>query len=188
MTVTVEDEHTSAGGTRAQAGVETDRLQRLAEFVLADREVPAEAETSVTCLDWEAMAELNAAHMGEDGATDVLAFPLEEPEELARWSARGSARGSGGRAPARGAGQALDTAAAVRSPPMLVGDVVVCPAVAAEQAREHARETADELDLLVVHGLLHLLGYDHAEPDEAEAMFALTEQLLTRWAETPPGL
>ena len=65
-------------------------------------------------------------------------------------------------------------------PMVLLGDVVICPAVAAKNAPEHAGTLDDELALLLVHGLLHLMGMDHEEPDEAEVMEAKERQLLAR--------
>ena len=67
--------------------------------------------------------------------------------------------------------------------PSLLGDVVLCPQVAAEQAEKAGHSTQDELELLCVHGILHLLGYDHAEPDEKAEMFGLQQELLDRWRE-----
>ncbi len=131
--------------------VDLERLQRLAEYVLADRHVPAAMELSVLCVERDVIASLNAAYMGSEGPTDVLAFPIDFPGETA-------------------AGQ-----------PSLLGDVVLCPAVAEEHSSRAGRGLSDEIDLLLVHGILHLLGHDHAEPDERELMFGLTDQLLTRF-------
>uniref|UniRef100_UPI000DE319E4 rRNA maturation RNase YbeY n=1 Tax=Nonomuraea lactucae TaxID=2249762 RepID=UPI000DE319E4 len=67
--------------------------------------------------------------------------------------------------------------------PALLGDVVLCPQVAARQAREAGHSTRDELELLCTHGILHLLGYDHAEPEEHKEMFGLQARLLESWQE-----
>ncbi len=128
--------------------VDLDRLRRLAGFVLHDQHVPETMEVSVLCVDRDAIALLNAHHMDIDGPTDVLAFPLDLPGE--------SRSGE----------------------PAILGDVVVCPDVAAEQAPAHATTPEAEIDLLVVPGLLHLLGHDHAEPDQRDEMFGLTDRLL----------
>ncbi|MBA2528964.1 MAG: rRNA maturation RNase YbeY [Euzebyales bacterium] len=128
--------------------VDPDRLRRLAAHVLDARRVPDAMELSVLCVDRQSIAELNAHHMDADGPTDVLAFPMDLPGETV-------------------AGQ-----------PAILGDVVVCPEIAAEQARAHGATAEAELDLLVVHGILHLLGHDHAEAAERDAMFTLTDQLL----------
>jgi probable rRNA maturation factor len=128
--------------------VDLDRLQALASYVLSDQRVPDAMELSVLCIDADAMTELNRRHMGKAGPTDVLAFPLDLPGEPT-------------------AGE-----------PTLLGDVVLCPEVAAGQAGEHDITLDEELDMLLVHGILHLLGHDHAEPTERTTMFSLTERLL----------
>jgi probable rRNA maturation factor len=107
-------------------------------------------------VDVAAMSALHERWMGEPGPTDVLAFPMDE----------------------------LDTA---RSPderepgPTLLGDVVLCPEYARRGARAAGHSLAAELELLTVHGVLHLLGYDHAEPEEEREMFALQAKLLESW-------
>jgi probable rRNA maturation factor len=128
--------------------VDRVRLERLASHVLGSLDVPLELELSITCVDAARITELNEAHLGGDGATDVLAFPIDAPGDV------------------------------VTGVPGLLGDVVVCPAVAAEQAAAHGRTAVGEIDLLVVHGILHLLGHDHAEAAERAEMFALTDVLL----------
>jgi probable rRNA maturation factor len=98
--------------------------------------------------------------MGVDGPTDVLSFPLD----------------------------ALD-APAVDGEPVLIGDIVVCPSVAADAAPDHAGTVDDELALLVVHGCLHLLGYDHAEPHETRVMRTRELELLVahHWGGPAPA-
>lgn len=130
------------------ASVDPERLRRLATYVLRDQRVPDAMELSVLCVDREAIAQLNAHHMDKSGPTDVLAFPMDLPGETR-------------------AGE-----------PAILGDVVLCPDVAAEQAPGHSSTPEAELDLLLVHGILHLLGHDHAEPVEKELMFGLTDRLL----------
>jgi probable rRNA maturation factor len=71
-------------------------------------------------------------------------------------------------------------------PAGLLGDIVLCPAVTARQAREHGRTPEAEAEYLLVHGLLHLLGFDHAEPEERDEMFALKDTILARWASVRP--
>jgi probable rRNA maturation factor len=149
-----------------ESGVELDELrtQRLARFTLDRMRVHPLAELSVTAVDEPTMAELNAKWMEKDGPTDVLAFPMDELRP-----------GMVNEEPEEG----------------ILGDLVLCPAVAAEQATTAGHSTTDELDLLTVHGILHLLGYDHAEPDEHKEMFALQAQLLGEWvgheADRPPA-
>src|SRR3546814_12582280 len=101
--------------------------------------------------------------MGADGPTDVLSFPIDDPIDPGRWPDSGST------GPDREPPEVQDL-------PMLLGDVVICPAVAARQAPEHAGSYDDEIALLVVHGVLHVLGLDHAEPAEEAAMQARTEE------------
>jgi probable rRNA maturation factor len=118
-------------------------------------------ELTLTFVDRDEIARLNRDHMGVDGPTDVLSFPL-------------------------------DTADAVvpAGVPVLLGDVVVCPEVAAAQASEHAGSLDDELALLVVHGVLHVLGHDHATAEDTHAMRTRERDLLERhhWrGPTPPG-
>lgn len=128
--------------------VDSDRLLRLASFVLHDQGVPDAMEVSLLFVEREVIAGLNAHHMGAEGPTDVLAFPIDMPGET-------------------GPGE-----------PTILGDVVICPQVAADQARTRGHDAGEEMELLVTHGLLHLLGHDHAESDERTAMFSLTDRLL----------
>ena len=110
------------------------------------------------------MADLHQRWMGEPGATDVLAFPMDELRPPHLGSGRGTA---GGHEP--------------EPAPGLLGDVVLCPQIAARQAQVHGHTAADEVELLCIHGILHLLGYDHAEPEEHATMFGLQEELLASW-------
>ena len=128
--------------------VDTDDLLALARHVLAARGVPDDMEVALLLVDEETIASLNQEHLGKQGPTDVLAFPIDEPGE---------------------------------SPPgvpSILGDVVLCPAVAHAQAAELGRTPHDEVRMLVVHGLLHLLGMDHATPTDEATMFGLTDDLL----------
>ncbi|NAZ81215.1 rRNA maturation RNase YbeY [Kineococcus sp. R8] len=132
-------------------GVDTVEVSRLARHVLDEMRVHPLAELSVLLVDTEAMARLHVQWMDEPGATDVMSFPMDQLR------------------PGREGGT---------SEPGLLGDVVVCPQVAAEQAAAAGHATADEVLLLVTHGILHLLGYDHAEPDEEREMFTLQRRLV----------
>jgi probable rRNA maturation factor len=114
----------------------------------------------VLLVDVDYMTELNHRWMGGDGPTDVLAFPMDEGSVD-----HGPGEVNGGE-------------------PALLGDIVLCPEVAAKQAAAAGHSAADELHLLTVHGVLHLLGYDHAEPEEEREMFALQARLLTSWRAT----
>ena len=141
--------------------VDVARWVELARAVLVDER--RTGELTLTFVDRDEIAALNAEHLGKDGPTDVLSFPLD----------------------------LLDADAAapgVAGVPVLLGDVVVCPAVAAAQAPTHAGTLDDELALLVVHGVLHVLGHDHAAPEETAAMRARELALLEQhhWHGPPP--
>ena len=154
--------------------VETLRWVRLASSVLEAEGVAGDAELSILFVDEGAMADLNKRFLGKDGATDVLAFPIdEEPAE-------------GGRSPDSGGTGPTSVTPEPEDLPTLVGDVVICPAVAARNAPEHAGTYDDELALLLVHGVLHLLGMDHMDDDEATAMEAREQELLDRFHRGPP--
>ena len=136
--------------------VDSDAILAVARHALDEMGVNPLAELSVLLVDAEYMAELNHRWMDGDGPTDVLAFPMDE--------------GSVDHGPGETGGE-----------PALLGDIVLCPEIAAKQAATAGHATADELALLTVHGTLHLLGYDHAEPDEEREMFGLQHRLLESW-------
>jgi len=136
--------------------VNSDTVLAVARHALDEMGVNPLAELSILCVDVEYMTELNHRWMDGDGPTDVLAFPMDE--------------GSVDHGPGEGGGE-----------PALLGDIVLCPEVAAKQAAAAGHATIDELALLTVHGILHLLGYDHAEPDEEAEMFGLQARLLESW-------
>lgn len=140
----------------SDADADLDRLHRLAAFLLDDLRLDAGCELSVLLVDEPRMADLHVTWMREPGPTDVLSFPMDELRE-----------------PAPGE----------PAPSGTLGDIVLCPAVAARQAAERGRTTDDELAFLVVHGTLHLLGHDHADDAEREAMWARQDSLLARWLE-----
>jgi probable rRNA maturation factor len=150
-----------------ESGVSVDEadLAALARHVLDGMRIHPLAELSVLLVDLATMADLHERWMGEPGPTDVLAFPMDE----LRPPAPGTSRGDPGSAGEPGA------------VPGLLGDVVLCPEVAGEQAARAAQPLRDELELLCTHGILHLLGYDHADPGEHAAMFSLQDELLGSW-------
>ncbi len=135
----------------SRPSVDTDALGALVEATLGALGVTGRAELSVTLVDQDTIAALNREHLGGTGPTDVLSFPLEEPD-------------------------AADPI--VPGAPRLLGDLVICPAVAAANAPQHAGTFADEMALLCVHGTLHVLGWDHASRDEARAMRAEEARVL----------
>ena len=147
--------------------IDLERWVALANGALTDEGARGLAEVSLIFLDESAIAALNEQFLGKSGPTDVLSFPIEdEPGPTGRSPDLG---GSGpGSSPEEGT-------------LTLLGDVVICPAVAARNAVEHEVSLDDEVALLVVHGLLHLLGMDHEDDAEAERMEALEQELLTRY-------
>ena len=148
-----------------ESGVDVDEaaLAGLARHVLDEMRVHPLAELSVLLVDEPAMTELHVRWMGEPGPTDVLAFPMDElrPPQ-----------------PGGTQGEREDRDSDL---PGLLGDVVICPQVAAAQAHQADHSPSDEVELLCTHGILHLLGYDHADAAEHAAMFSLQDRLLVSW-------
>lgn len=142
-----------------ESGIEAEEAEivALARHVLDELRVHPQAELSVLLVDEAAMSALHRQWMDESGPTDVLSFPMDELR------------------PGRDGEEAQ---------PGLLGDVVLCPAVAARQARTAGHSAHEELLLLTTHGILHLLGYDHAEPAEEKEMFALQRRLLLTFLST----
>jgi probable rRNA maturation factor len=136
--------------------VSEEELISVARFVIRKMDVNPGAELSMVLLDTNAMADLHMRWMDLPGPTDVMSFPMDELEP-------------GGRPDAPEPG------------PSMLGDIVLCPEFAAKQAAAAGHSLGHELALLTVHGVLHLLGYDHAEPDEEKEMFALQGRLLEEW-------
>jgi probable rRNA maturation factor len=136
------------------ADVDVKELSRLARFVIDRMRVHPQAELCIKLVDEATIAELNRQWMDKEGPTDVLAFPMDELRP-----------GLVNEEPEEG----------------VLGDLVLCHAVAKRQAKTAGHATADEVDLLTVHGILHLLGYDHAEPEEHREMFGLQARLLAEW-------
>jgi probable rRNA maturation factor len=140
-----------------ESGAEADvtELSRLARYVLDRMRIHPQAELCLKLVDRDTMAGYNEHWMGEQGPTDVLAFPMDELTPLLDEDDE----------PEEGT----------------VGDILLCPQVAAEQAPANGQTTQQEIDTLTIHGVLHLLGYDHAEPEEGREMFALQARLLAEW-------
>jgi probable rRNA maturation factor len=136
------------------SAVDEERLGALSRYVLHRMQINPRAELSVVLLDEAAMTQLHEDFMDESGPTDVLAFPMDELRP-----------GDDDSEPEPG----------------LLGDVVLCAEVAERQAAAAGHGLLDELDLLCTHGILHLLGYDHHEPDDEREMFGLQARLLAAW-------
>ncbi len=151
-----------------QSDVEIDlaRWQALAEGVLGAEGIRGGTELSVIFVDAASIAELNQSFLGHAGPTDVLSFPIDAGDLDLPVPSTGATRGPD-RAP-------LDPS----DLPLLLGDVVVCPSVAAQQAPDHAGTLDDELALLIIHGILHVLGHDHAEETETAVMRKRELELL----------
>lgn len=145
-----------------ESGVDLDITEfvRLARFTLKRLRVHPEAELCLKLVDEPTMAEFNSRYLGKSGPTDVLSFPMDE--------LRPGHEGD------------LDDAG-------ILGDMLLCPQYATAQAPTYSREPEDEMHLLTIHGILHLLGYDHAEPDEEQEMFALQARLLAEWQGVKSG-
>ena len=137
--------------------VDEQRLVDLSTYVLRELGVAPLAELSVLLVDVGTMEQLHVRWMDESGPTDVMAFPQDELDDRPHDDDDESA------------------------PPTLLGDVVLCPEVATAQARSVGHTMTDELDTLCTHGILHLLGFDHAEPEEEQAMFREQARLLASW-------
>lgn len=140
-----------------ESGVEVDEagLVRLAAYALDFLHVHPDADLAIVLVDEAAMEQLHVQWMDEPGPTDVLSFPMDELRP--------------------GTEEEI-------TPAGLLGDIVLCPQVAMEQARSAGHSTQDELNLLTAHGILHLLGFDHAEPDEEREMFGLQRDILVGYA------
>jgi len=133
---------------------DTAGLLRLADFVLEKLRIHPQAELSIVLVDEDTMSAYHEKYLDEKGPTDVLSFPMDE----------------------------LRPPTDDEEPPEgLLGDIVLCPAVTARQAAEHGRTPDTEAEYLLVHGLLHLLGYDHGTAEERAEMFGLKDDLLAAW-------
>lgn len=139
--------------------VDLDVLGMLMVDVFSTQGVPAGAESSLTLADPDYIAELKRDHLGGDGTpTDVLSFPIDGPNATEMEQHQGT---------------------------VMLGDIVLCPAVAAAQASGHTGSLEDELVLLVIHGCLHLLGWDHADLDERNRMWARERELMRQFHRLP---
>ncbi len=152
--------------------VSVERWSALARSVLEAEGIVSETEVSLLFVDEVTIASLNERFLHKEGPTDVLSFPIEDEADRS------------GRSPDEG-GTGPGSIEADTGRLLLLGDVVICPAVAARNAVEHDVTLDDEIALLVVHGILHLLGMDHEVHEEAERMEQREQQLLSRYYRVP---
>lgn len=136
----------------ASSGCDQDRLKSIAEFALKKMGIHPDSELSISIVGEDEMSSLHMQWMDEPGATDVLSFPMDEMKP------NSAATGPG-----------------------LLGDVVLCPDFAQAQAKAAGNSLQEELELLTVHGVLHLLGFDHRETEEHKVMFSKQDELLSEW-------
>jgi probable rRNA maturation factor len=140
-----------------EQSIDEPRVLRLSEFALDQMKIHPAAELAIMFVDEKAMEQLHLQWMDEPGPTDVLSFPMDE--------LRPGTEGE-------------------LTQPGLLGDIVICPTVAARQAETAGHETINEILMLTTHGLLHLLGFDHAEPEEEKEMFGLQNSILAAFYES----
>ena len=131
--------------------VDEESLQAVTMHAMASMKVHPDADVAIVLVDENAMADLHLQWMDEPGPTDVLSFPMDE----LRPGLEGDDAAEG-----------------------ILGDIVLCPTVAQKQAEAAGHSVMDELHLLTVHGMLHLLGFDHAEPEDEKEMFSLQGKIL----------
>jgi probable rRNA maturation factor len=138
------------------SNADTNRIKSLADFSLRNLGIHPESELSISLVDMEEMSSLHMRWLDESGPTDVLSFPMDELKP------NSSSDGPG-----------------------ILGDIVLCPEYAKKQAVEIGHSLQDELEVLVVHGVLHLLGFDHRENDEKTMMFSRQDEILREWRSRP---
>lgn len=136
--------------------VDTQALVRLARYALGALRIHPQAELSILLVDEDTMAAYHRRFMDLEGPTDVRSFPMDE----------------------------LRVPDDEEEPPQgLLGDIVICPSFTDAQAGGNGRTNQEEMEYLLVHGLLHLLGHDHAEPEEKAVMFDLNDRVIAGWRE-----
>ena len=138
------------------SNADTNRIKSLADFSLRSLGIHPESELSISLVDMEEMSSLHMRWLDESGPTDVLSFPMDELKP------NSSSDGPG-----------------------ILGDIVLCPEYAKKQAVEIGHSLQAELEVLVVHSVLHLLGFDHRENDEKTMMFSRQNEILREWRSRP---
>ena len=134
--------------------IDLDAVRGEITFLLGALRLHPETELSVTFVSTSDMEELHLEWMHEPGATDILSFPMDELRP------------------------------SDDPQPGMLGDIVICPDFVESDPERVGMSMAQRLEFLLVHGMLHLIGYDHATEDECDAMFAFQDQLLQRWRES----
>jgi probable rRNA maturation factor len=137
--------------------VDEVKVLKLAGFTLDRMKIHPGAELAIMFVDEPAMEALHIQWMDEPGPTDVLSFPMDELRPGTEHEP---------------------------TPAGLLGDIVICPAVAERQADTAGHETMNEILLLTAHGILHLLGFDHSEPEEEIEMFGIQKSILEAFYES----
>lgn len=175
MKVQIDDE---AG----QGILDPQEIRDLVGSVLRGEGLPEDYEVSVSFVDARAIQDLNRDYRGIDRPTDVLSFVIDDPSDLDEddsWELLPADADEDG-ADEDGADEEDEGG---QGP--LLGDVIICPQVVLDQAPGYGNSAADEMRLLLVHGCLHLMGYDHETPEEAEEMEALERSYLAALADVP---
>lgn len=143
---------------REDETVDLEFLAKVAGFALEQRTAPDECEVSIALVDVSEMGDLNHQYRNIEGPTDVLSFPCDDP-----WEGVGP------------------------SGVIVLGDIIIAPEIAVQQAEQLGHSLKEELELLTVHGALHLLGYDHIEDSDAEVMQGHERDILAAWRSEPRG-
>ena len=136
----------------ATANCDEGKIKDVARYSLERLGIHPDSELSISLVEESEMSSLHLQWMDEPGATDVLSFPMDEMKP------NSAAEGPG-----------------------VLGDIVLCPSYAEKQAKEAGHSLQEELELLTVHGVLHLLGYDHRESEEQRVMFSMQDEYLKGW-------
>lgn len=137
--------------------VDLQTLEQQARFLIGALRLHPEVELSITMIDTDEMESLHVEWMDEPGATDILSFPMDE---------------------LRPADEPVEG---------VLGDIVICPAFVESDVQSHGMALPERIEFLLVHGMLHLIGYDHATQEEFDAMFAFQDELLAQWKSVNQG-
>lgn len=135
--------------------IDSERIKNICEFALVESEAPETSEVSVTFIDNDEMAFLNERYRGKKGPTDVLSFECDNLED--------------------------DFPIEEELQGHILGDIVIAPDIAYKQSKEYGSTFEEEIDLLCVHGILHLQGYDHILDNDAKVMENLQKDILLKW-------